>query len=172
MSSTADAVVVLGAQVLGPEAPTTAVRRRVVHAVGVMKASEVGHLVACGGVGEAGVSEASVMRHLAIGLGVDPERIIVEETSTNTFEHAVEVGGIAHGRGWSSLVIVTDRFHSPRARFLFRRLGLEISGDPVPDRAGGSRLRWLAGYLREAGAWTKLVGWAVAGRLRRLSGAA
>jgi uncharacterized SAM-binding protein YcdF (DUF218 family) len=91
------------------------------------------------------------MRELAIELGVPPERIVEEDRAVNTFENAVYCGRIFHDRRWQRLVVVTDRFHLPRALFVFRRLGLPVAGAPVPGRYGLSRLEWTRAYLRELG---------------------
>ena len=80
---------------------------------------------------------------------------------------AVEVARIARRRGWGRLVVVTDRFHLPRALFLFRRLGLSVTGDPVRGRGGGSRRHWMGAAVREVPAWVKNRGLVAAGRHRR-----
>ncbi len=170
--SPTDAVVVLGAQVLGPGAPAPAARRRLSHAVAVLEGRGARWLVLTGGVGEAGVSEASVMAGLALGLGVPPGRLVLEEESTSTLEQAVAVARLARQRGWQRVVVVTDRYHLPRALFLFHRLGVPASGDPALGPGGAGRWRWLGGVLREGAAWAKVAGQAVDGSLRRAAAAA
>jgi len=162
-----DAAVVLGAEVFGPGRPSAAVRRRVEHAVIVWRALGTPVLVASGGVGGGGVSEASVMRDLAIELGVPAGSVVTEEESHSTLEQAVAVTRLARARGWDALVVVSDRFHVPRARFLFRRMGLPVAGAPVTGPGAGSRRRWLAGWVREGGAWAKALGEWTGGTLRR-----
>ena len=167
-----DAVVVLGAQVLGPGLAAPAVRRRVGHGVAVWRRLRAPWLVLTGGVGEAGVSEASVMAGLARGLEVAGESLVLEEESTSTLEQAVAVARLGRQRGWSGVVVVTDRYHLPRALFLFRRMGLAACGDPVRGPGGADRWRWLGGVVREGGAWAK-VAWQVCdGSLGRAAAAA
>jgi uncharacterized SAM-binding protein YcdF (DUF218 family) len=166
-SAPPDAVVVLGAQVLASGSPSPSLRRRVEHGVEVWRETGAGALLVSGGTGEAPMSEAAAMRHLALDLDVPAGRIVVEDRSTSTLEHAVEAAALAGKHGWRRLVIVTDRFHLPRALFLFRRLGLAVAGDPVPTRGGGSRRRWITGALREVPAWLKALAMVAAGRHRR-----
>jgi uncharacterized SAM-binding protein YcdF (DUF218 family) len=161
------AVVVLGAEVLGPGSPTPAVRRRLERGVEVWHRSGRPALVVCGGVGGAGVSEASVMRDLAVGLGVPREAVVLEEASRNTLEQAVAVAGLARQRSWDSVVVVSDRFHLPRARFLFRRMGLVVESAAVSGRLGTSRRRRLASWGREGAAWVKVAWQMLNGRLGR-----
>lgn len=160
-------MVVLGAQVLGPDEPAPAVRRRVAHGVAALDRHGARWLVVAGGVGEAGVSEASVMAGLARGLGVAGERIVLEDRSRNTREQAVGVARLARERGWLRVVVVTDRYHLPRALFLFRRAGLGAGGDPVQGRGEARRWRWYGGWVREAAAWAKVAWQAAAGVVRR-----
>lgn len=145
---TADAVVVLGAG--GP-----ALRRRLVHGVGVLRGSGAAYLLLSGGIVGGALSEAAVMRALAIKLGVEAARIIVEDRSRNTFENAVYSGRIIGDRGWRRVIVVTDAYHMPRALYVFRRLGLAAVGAPVGKCAGTSRWRWYASYLRESAALVK-----------------
>ena len=150
----AAAVVVLGAQVRGPDDPAPAVRRRVAHGVEVLGRSGSAWLVLAGGVGEAG------------------ERLVLEEESASTLEQAVAVARLARERGWPRVVVVTDRYHLSRALFLFRRMGLAAGGDAARGPGGADRWRWLLGWVREAGAWAKVAGQALTGTLRRSAAAA
>ncbi len=162
-----DAVVVLGAEVLGPDRPSAAVRRRMTHGIEALARWHCDTLVVAGGVGPAGVSEASVMRRLALEMGVPPQAVVVEESSRNTLQQAANVAAMAREQGWQSLILVSDRFHLPRACFLFRRMGVRVVGDPTPGRGQATLGQWWGGYLREAGAWVR-VGWRiVTGRQRR-----
>ena len=162
-----DAAVVLGAEVFGPGRPSAAVQRRVEHGVMVWRRLRIPFLVVSGGVGKAGISEASVMRDLAVDLGVPPDAIVLEDGSHSTLEQAVAVTRLARAGGWEALVVVSDRFHVPRARFLFRRMGLSVAGAPVTGPGPGSRRKWLGAWVREAAAWVKALGQWAGGILRR-----
>lgn len=166
--TTPDAIIVLGAQVLASGRPSPSLRRRLEHGVAVWRETGAAMLVPSGGLGEAPISEAEAMRRMAVALGVPDDRIVLEDRSTSTLEHAVELARLADRLGWGRLLLVTDRYHLPRALFLFRRLGLEVGGDPVHGRGEGSRRRWVAGALREIPAWGKSLTLTVSGVHRRL----
>jgi len=146
-----DAAVVLGAEVFGPGRPSAAVQRRVEHGVMVWRRLRIPFLVVSGGVGQAGISDA----------------IVLEDGSHSTLEQAVAVTRLARAGGWEALVVVSDRFHVPRARFLFRRMGLSVAGAPVTGPGPGSRRKWLGAWVREAAAWVKALGQWAGGILRR-----
>ncbi len=146
-----DAVVVLGAALIEPGVAGPALRRRLAHGVNVLRHRHARYLLVSGGVVGPPPAEAEVMRALAMELGVPAERIVVEDRARNTFENAVYSGRIFRDRGWRRLAVVTDAFHMPRALFVFRRLGLPVTGDPVPGRYGFTRLEWVRAYVQEFG---------------------
>lgn len=148
-----DAVVVLGAAVVAPGEPGSAMRRRVAHAVGVMRECGAAHLVVSGGIVAAPPAEAHLMRDLALGRGVAATAIVIEDRSRNTFENAVYTGRIMRDRGWRRVTIVTDAFHMRRALYVFRRLGLAVEGAPVPRPPGMSARVWYGAHGRELAQW-------------------
>jgi uncharacterized SAM-binding protein YcdF (DUF218 family) len=161
-----DAVVVLGAQVLGSGRPSASLQRRARLGVEVWRITGARVLVGSGAKGEAPISEAEAVRRVALAAGIPDDCIVVEERSRSTFEHATRVGAIALDRGWRSLVIVTDRYHLPRSLFLFRRAGMNVRGVGVGGPAGGRRGPWMMGALREVPAWAKALALVWSGRRR------
>jgi uncharacterized SAM-binding protein YcdF (DUF218 family) len=161
-----DAIVVLGAQVLPGGRPSTALRRRVDHAVAV--ASPLGDVpfLMCGGVGAEPPAEAVVMRRIAVQSGIAPERVILEDRSRTTLQQAEEAARLVGAAGWRRVLVVTDRYHLPRAVFLFRRAGLDAAGSGC-GRGDGSLVRWWAGAMREVPAWIKTLLVAIWGRPQR-----
>lgn len=61
----------------------------------------------------------SELARRAIGKGVDPTRLVVENESRNTREQAERVLDLAAARGWHSLLLVASPFHLPRAFLTF-----------------------------------------------------
>jgi uncharacterized SAM-binding protein YcdF (DUF218 family) len=163
-----DAVVVLGAQVFPSGRPSPSLSRRIGHAVEVWRRHPGAVLVTCGGTGDAPLSEAEAMQRVAVGAGVPAADVVLEDRSTSTLEHAAVGAAIAAREGWGRLVVVTDRYHLPRALFLFRRFGLSVTGDPVRGRGEGSRRRWVESAIREIPAWAKNLALVASGRHRRM----
>ena len=79
-----------------------------------------------------GPQEAVEMKLLALQLNVPESAILVETTSRNTYEHAIQAKRIlADG----ALLIVTSASHLPRALALFRKQGFEAVGHPCGYRS-------------------------------------
>ncbi len=77
-------------------------------------------------------STASVYARLATTLGVDPERIDLEESPRNTAEEAARVRARV---GDDSVVLVTTALHMPRAVRIFEEAGLTVVPSPTGYRA-------------------------------------
>lgn len=144
-----DAVLVLGAATISPGVPGPALRRRVEYGTALFFDRGAGHLVFSGGVVGPPPAEALVMRDLAVTLGVDGERILIEDVARNTFENAVYSGRIIRERNWRRVVLVTDSFHLPRAAFIFRRLGIEVEPVGIPHDPGVARASRLRQHIAE-----------------------
>lgn len=104
------------------------------------------------------------MRDLALAMGVPADRVVIEPAARNTLENALFSARIAHGRGWRSLLVVTDRYHLPRALMAFRRVGLEVAGSAAPagSDSSGSGSAWAVELVK----WAPFV-WRLAVRHRR-----
>ncbi|OAN47852.1 YdcF family protein [Magnetospirillum moscoviense] len=150
-----DVAIVLGAKVLPDGRPSPALARRVAHAVALARADLVGHLLMSGGPVSHPVPEAHVMRDLALAAGIAPTRVHVEDRSHNTIDNARLSAPIIAAQGWGRVLVVTDSFHLPRARYIFRRSGLTVAGFPArPDRLGAE---WWLAHGREVFAFLKTI---------------
>ncbi|MBV8654339.1 MAG: YdcF family protein, partial [Alphaproteobacteria bacterium] len=76
------------------------------------------------------------MREIALAGGVPERAILLEPRSRNTFENAVETAQLMRSKGLKTLVLVSDRYHLPRARLLFRRAGLIVRATAHPPPRG------------------------------------
>lgn len=155
--------VVLGAAVWAGGQPSPTLRRRAEAGARLWLEGRVRLVLACGGVGRHGPSEAEVIRDLCVAMGVPAEAVLLEAASTTTEENLRYALPLLETSGARRVVIVTDRFHLPRARMVARRMGLTAEGayPPVPGPVTARRV-WL--WLREVGAYA---GYAVRGKGRR-----
>jgi uncharacterized SAM-binding protein YcdF (DUF218 family) len=145
----ADAIIALGCALRGG-APSPALTRRVACAVALLRQGRATRLMLAGG-GDDGATEAEAMRDIALHEGVADAAILLELHSRNTYENAFETARLLHGRGFRRIILVTDRYHLPRARMLFRAAGHEIVASAHPPSRGILR-EWPL-YLREAAAF-------------------
>ena len=152
----ADAIVVLGGGVDERGRPTPGTTERVLYGVGLWKEGYSPRLLFSTGA-PGGISEARVMREMALALGVPPEAALTEERSLNTYENIREVDGIFRQKGWKRLILVSSPYHMRRIWMVRRKFsdGLETAYAPVRpsdfDRPENweRRLRYTWAVLRE-----------------------
>jgi uncharacterized SAM-binding protein YcdF (DUF218 family) len=87
-----------------------------------------------GGVGKHPPAEACVMRQLALAAGIGAAQILVEEQAVSTFQSGALCTAILRQQHWSTALIVTDRYHLPRAVLTFRRFGIQADGSAPPEQ--------------------------------------
>jgi len=81
-----------------------------------------------------GEHEAAETRRLFIDLGIDPDRLLVEDRSRNTFENAELSRALAQPKPGETWLLVTTAAHMPRAVGCFRRVGWDVLPYPVDFR--------------------------------------
>ncbi len=124
-----EVALVFGAGVRGDQ-PTPALRDRVEAAVELHRAGTVSHLLMSGDHGRAGYDEVTVMRDLAIELGVPPEDISRDHAGFDTYDSCYRAAAIF---GVHGVVLVTQDYHLTRALYTCRGLGLDAVGLGLPD---------------------------------------
>ena len=94
--------------------------------------------------GEPGPGDsAESLRQVALGLGIPPEAIRMEQVSRSTHESMVAVQPILAREGIRTLAVVTSPYHQRRALWAARRTlrGIEIVSRPA-DPAGWRPVGW------------------------------
>ena len=86
----------------------------------------------------ASYSEAQVAGRFLEQMGVDPQRIILEDKSRNTFENAVYSRKLASPQPRERWLLVTSAMHMPRSVGIFRRVDFPAIPYPVAYRTRGS----------------------------------
>lgn len=124
-----------------------------------------------------GEADATTAERLLTGLGVAPDRLVLESRSRNTDENArfsYELARPAAGGTW---LLVTSAFHMPRAVALFRKAGFDVIAWPTDYRTSGREgfglfrdnpidaLQNMSLALRE---WLGLIAYRLSGRIDRL----
>jgi uncharacterized SAM-binding protein YcdF (DUF218 family) len=151
--SHADVVVVLGAAQYNGN-PSKVLEARLNHAKSLYEHGVAGHIVTGGGrrAGDRYTEADAGARWLAAH-GVPREDVIKVDEGTDTLGTLRAVAGEVRARGWRSAVIVSDPWHSLRARTMAEDAGLTAwtspthSGPIVQTRQ--TQLRYI---VRETGA--------------------
>ena len=138
----------LGSKLRSGAVASGQLRRRVALGVQLYAAKTAPYLLLVGGGGP--VTEAAVMRELAIAAGVPDSALICETRSRNTAENAVHSARVLRDCGLRRIVLVSHAAHLFRARLLFRIAGVDVIGSAgVPSR---SALEAVAAAFYEAAA--------------------
>jgi uncharacterized SAM-binding protein YcdF (DUF218 family) len=82
-------------------------------------------------------NEAEFAARAFAGLGIAPERILLERQSRNTVENAIFSKAIAQPKPGERWLLMTSAYHLPRSIGVFRKAGFEIEAYPVDWRTGG-----------------------------------
>jgi uncharacterized SAM-binding protein YcdF (DUF218 family) len=111
---------------------------RTAHGVALYKNGYAPQVVFSGGtMADFGVacSSAQLSLDAAQGLGLPAEAVVVAPEAQSTYDEAVNLAQMARAQGWTSLIVVTDAFHTRRAARTFRTLlpGVRISTSVAPN---------------------------------------
>lgn len=131
-----DATVVFGARTFAGGAPSIPLADRVRRSCELYRAGLTDMLIFSGGPGDGAVHETEAMQHLAVGLGVDPEDIILDRDGYGTRETVHHMLSIARTHGIRRLSAVSHSYHLPRIKMAFSREGLNVFTVPAEDRSG------------------------------------
>lgn len=124
----ADYVIILGAQ-WKASGPSYVLQRRLDKAIEYLNANPETKVIVSGGQGyNEPVSEAEGMKGYLVDAGIDPERILMEDASTNTTQNLIFSGELLN-KAEDSVVVVTNNFHMFRALAIARKQGyLHVEG--------------------------------------------
>ena len=164
----ADAIVVLGAaQYDGRPSPVLAARLD--HALQLWQEGYAPHIVVTGGKQEGDrFTEATASADYLIARGVPDAAILREVQGTSTWESLAATARILRNRGLESVLVVSDPYHSLRARDTARELGLDAHSSPTLTSPVSGWSEWKR-MLREAAGvgLARFIGYR---RLLRISG--
>lgn len=105
----------------------------------------------CGGdTAKNGFTEASKMREYLLQLGIEENRIILEDTSSTTVENFKNAADILKRYPSKQIAFLTSEYHVFRSSLCARSAGIPLHGIGCPTPL----LRVPASYIREAIAWT------------------
>lgn len=144
----ADVILVLGAKAYRGNSYNPCLIARIEHAVALYKAHYAPKLLFSGGTDkEDHVNEAQTMKKIAISLGIPPQDILLESTSTSTYENLLFSKKLLTKNNLKSIIVVTEPFHSPRAILVAKKLGLNVISSPATQSICWSKHKYLSYYF-------------------------
>ncbi len=149
----AAAIVVLGGAVVPQTAPRPWVEvteggDRILYGARLQQQGYAPYLILSGGridwLGEPSQrGEAADMAEIAQTCGVPAQQILLDVTSLNTYENALNVKALVTTHNITGpLLLVTSAYHMPRSVAIFRRLGLEVIPAPTDYRYPSIARSW------------------------------
>jgi uncharacterized SAM-binding protein YcdF (DUF218 family) len=114
---------------------------RLLAAVELNRRYPAAHIVFCGGSPSlfGGPSEADVAAQFLERFGVPSDRMLLDRTSRNTMENAINAKQLATPKPGERWLLITSASHMPRAIGLFRAAGFPVKAYPVDWKTGGWR---------------------------------
>jgi vancomycin permeability regulator SanA len=147
----ADVVIVLGAQVApGGIRPMPFLQYRLDTAADLLASGHAKFILVSGDEHGTSGDETRVMRDYLVGIGVDPRRVVSDPYGLDTYDTCVRARRVY---GVTSALVVSQRYHVPRAVTLCRRAGIDAEG--VAAHCDGCGIRLLTNGAREYFADTK-----------------
>lgn len=126
----AEAALVLGALVFPDGSVSMMVQDRLETAYSLYAAGKVKKILITGDHGQVDYDEVNAMRRYLENKGVPPADIFMDHAGFDTYDSMYRARDVFQAR---ELIVVTQRFHLPRALWIADRLGLTAQG-VVADR--------------------------------------
>jgi vancomycin permeability regulator SanA len=139
--------IVFGAGVRPNGQPSPMLADRVRAAVELYRAGRVQKLLMTGDNARPEYDEVGAMRRYAIEQGAPAEAIVLDHAGFSTYESCYRAGAIF---GVRQAVLVTQRYHLPRAVYTCGQLGVDAVGLGTPDWGVYSEPLMASYALREA----------------------
>ncbi len=114
---TADSGVILGAAVWGGNRPSPVLKERILKGYEIYKRKIVPKLVITGGGSPNELTEGEVSKNELIKFGVDPSKLILENSSNSTVEQIHFVRDeLYKSNSWKRIILISDNFHLLRSK--------------------------------------------------------
>jgi vancomycin permeability regulator SanA len=126
----ADCALVLGARVYEDGTVSQILADRLETALLLYRERRVARILVSGDHGRAGYDEVNAMRAWLEARGVPPRDVFLDHAGFDTYSSVVRAKEVFRAR---SVIVVTQRFHLPRALYIARAIGLDADG-AVADR--------------------------------------
>lgn len=149
IESKADCIIVLGAGLDRNGNPSAVLKDRLDKALSLFNKNASDRILVSGDHGQENYDETNAMKNYLIKKGVDPEKIFADHAGFSTYDTVYRAKEVFLAK---KVIIVTQRFHLPRAVFIARALGLDACG-VTADRHEYKNMLWYE--MRESAARVK-----------------
>ncbi len=129
----ADAILVLGAGVRADKTPSNMLEDRLLTALDLYEKGVSENIIVSGDHGTKEYDEVNVMKSYLIERGVPSERIFMDHAGFSTYDSLYRAEAIFSAE---SLVVVTQKYHAPRALMIGSGLGMDCKAVWAPVITG------------------------------------
>jgi len=136
---TAKTVIVFGAAIYGPDAPSAPLKDRIEMAAQLYEAGKVSKIIVSGDGTQEYYDEPTAMKNALIKLNVPEDIIIKDKYGIRTYDTCYRAKNIF---GVADAILVSQGFHLPRALFLCRELGINAEGVYATGAFSSGYSRW------------------------------
>lgn len=119
------AAVVFGAGLLHDGTPSPVLKDRVATAVGLYQAGKVEKILMSGDNRFVDYNEPAAMKEYAMSMGVPEDAIVLDYAGRRTYDTCYRAKEIF---GLQEAILVTQRYHLPRALFTCQGMGISVNG--------------------------------------------
>lgn len=140
----APVAIVFGAGLQKDGSPSPVLRDRVTTAAGLYFSGKIQKLLMSGDNRFVDYNEPAAMKELAVRLGVPEENIVLDYAGRRTYDTCYRA---RHIFGVEKALVVTQRYHLPRALYTCNLLGIESAGVSADREHFTPRNFWLAREL-------------------------
>ncbi len=120
-----DCIVVLGAGLKSDGTPSHMLEDRIKVGVDVMMATGIKYILMSGDKSGEYYDEPAAMKRYAESLGVESDRILIDEKGYSTYESMTRV---KDEYGFDRVVVITQKYHLHRALYISRCYGVDAVG--------------------------------------------
>jgi len=125
-----DAGIVFGASVVNNSYPSQVLKNRLDIAVSLLNENKIKTIVVSGDTRNSNYNEPKVMEEYLVSMGIGISRIIRDESGNRTLESCKNA---RETFGFSSVILISQDFHLPRANVLCKLTGLRTGIAPAPS---------------------------------------
>lgn len=126
----ADCILVLGCGIRDDGTPSLMLRDRLETGTALYKAGAAPKLLMSGDHGRKEYDEVNLMKEYALERGVPSEDVFMDHAGFSTYESMYRARDIFCAE---KVIIVSQRYHLPRALYVAEKLGLEAYGVPAKE---------------------------------------
>lgn len=146
----ADFAVVLGNKAYSKDSLSNRLEARLNKAIEIYNAELVDYIIVSGGIDPEGINEAEAMMHYLRRKNVRLSHILVDSLGNNTHRTAQNVKEML--KNSERLIVVSERFHTPRCKLAFNNAGFTKVQVSSPDFF---EARTIYSWIREVPAYCK-----------------